>query len=133
MSVRARTVAASRVSGAGIYAVAEGLTRDGILSPSATELRRNHYRCTYAAEYADSKRSTHPRNVYLREDKIIELLVLWAGQALSLENLHKTPVGDGRPQHDGPEQYEAAAKRSAQSARPCSRSACRAQVHDGHV
>jgi hypothetical protein len=24
---------------------------------------RNHYRCTYAAEYADSERLTHPRSV----------------------------------------------------------------------
>ena len=29
---------------------------------------RNHYRCTYAAEYADARRLAHPRSVYLRED-----------------------------------------------------------------
>ncbi len=72
---------------------------------------RNHYRCTYAAEYADSERLTHPRSVYLREDKIIELLDPWVGQAFSPENMRETLQAMADSQHNGPDQYKVQAAR----------------------
>lgn len=72
---------------------------------------RNHYRCTYAAEYADSERLTHPRSVYLREDKIIELLDPWVGQAFSPGNLRETLEAMADSQQNGPDQYKAQAAR----------------------
>jgi hypothetical protein len=51
---------------------------------------RNHYRCGYAAEYADANRIAHPRSLYVREDKIIELLDPWIARAFSPDNLRTT-------------------------------------------
>lgn len=68
---------------------------------------RNHYRCTYAAEYADTERLTHPRSVYVREDKIMELLDPWVGQAFSPSNLQRTLQAMADSQHSALDQNKA--------------------------
>jgi len=37
----------------------------------------NHYRCVYAAQYADAQRTAHPRSLYVREDQIVALVDPW--------------------------------------------------------
>ncbi|MFB9356836.1 zinc ribbon domain-containing protein [Actinoplanes nipponensis] len=51
---------------------------------------RNHYRCTYSSEYADAHRLAHPRSLYLREDKIVDLVDPWIRRAFSPTNLRTT-------------------------------------------
>lgn len=72
---------------------------------------RNHYRCTYAAEYADANRLAHPRSLYLREDKIIELVDPWIRRAFSSANLRTTLQTMADAQHDDADQHRVAAAR----------------------
>jgi DNA invertase Pin-like site-specific DNA recombinase len=51
---------------------------------------RNNYRCTYSSEYADAARLAHPRSLYLREDRIVELVDPWVRRAFSPTNLRTT-------------------------------------------
>jgi site-specific DNA recombinase len=60
---------------------------------------RNHYRCTYAAEYADANRITHPRSLYLREDHVVALIDPWIGRAFSPANLRGTLHAMAETQH----------------------------------
>jgi site-specific DNA recombinase len=65
---------------------------------------RNHYRCTYSAEYADANRLAHPRSLYLREDKIIELVDPWVQRAFSTANLRTTLQAMADAQHSDADQ-----------------------------
>ncbi|MBV1854615.1 recombinase family protein, partial [Catellatospora tritici] len=73
---------------------------------------RRHYRCTYAAEYADSKRLAHPRSVYLREDKIVELIDPWVARAFSPANLRDTLQAMADSQHDDRDRHRIDAART---------------------
>ncbi|WP_435091172.1 zinc ribbon domain-containing protein [Micromonospora aurantiaca (nom. illeg.)] len=61
---------------------------------------RNHYRCTYAAEYADANRIAHPRSVYVREDHILEQLDPWLARAFSPSRLTATVQAMAEAQYD---------------------------------
>ncbi|MFR9780162.1 zinc ribbon domain-containing protein [Micromonospora sp. MS34] len=60
---------------------------------------RNHYRCTYAAEYADATPLPTPAAVYVREDHILEQLDPWLAQAFSPSRLTATAQAMGDAQH----------------------------------
>ena len=66
---------------------------------------RNHYRCTYSAEYADANRLAHPRSLYLREDKITELVDPWVRRAFSSANLRTTLQAMADAQHSDGDQH----------------------------
>jgi hypothetical protein len=51
---------------------------------------RDHYRCTYASEYANANKIAHPRSVYVREDRILERLDPWLARAFSPTHLTAT-------------------------------------------
>ncbi|GHJ43292.1 hypothetical protein Cs7R123_06340 [Catellatospora sp. TT07R-123] len=72
---------------------------------------RNDYRCTYAAEYAGPECLAHPRSVYLREDKIIELFGTRVGQAFSPSSLQNTLLATAESQHNDLDQYKGRAAR----------------------
>ena len=57
-----RRIFAEFIAGHGLYAIAEGLTRDGILCPSAHDPARNRHRCGVAwNKYAIRAILTNPR------------------------------------------------------------------------
>jgi hypothetical protein len=66
---------------------------------------RNNYRCVYAAKYADANRIAHPRSLYLREDKVIELIDPWIGRAFAPHNLRTTLEAMAAAQHDDTDQH----------------------------
>jgi site-specific DNA recombinase len=66
---------------------------------------RNHYRCTYSTEYADANRLAHPRSLYLREDKLVELVDPWIRRAFSPTNLRTTLRAMADAQHDDADQH----------------------------
>ncbi|WP_372495157.1 recombinase family protein [Micromonospora phytophila] len=72
---------------------------------------RNHYRCTYAAEYADTNRIAHPRSVYVREDHILEQLDPWLAQAFSPGRLTETVQAMAEAQHNEADQQAIKAAR----------------------
>jgi hypothetical protein len=72
---------------------------------------RNHYRCTYSSEYADANRLAHPRSLYLREDKIVELVDPWIRRAFSPANLRATLQAMADAQHDDAAQHRLIAAR----------------------
>jgi site-specific DNA recombinase len=72
---------------------------------------RNHYRCTYSSEYADANRLAHPRSLYLREDKIVELVDPWIRRAFSTANLRTTLQAMADAQHDDADQHRVIAAR----------------------
>jgi DNA invertase Pin-like site-specific DNA recombinase len=72
---------------------------------------RNHYRCTYSYEYADANRLAHPRSLYLREDKITELVDPWVARAFSAANLRTTLQAMADTQHDNADQHRIIAAR----------------------
>ena len=72
---------------------------------------RNHYRCTYAAEYADANRIAHPRSVYVREDHILEQLDPWLAKAFSPSRLTATVQAMADAQHDDVDQQAIKAAR----------------------
>jgi len=72
---------------------------------------RNHYRCTYSAEYADANRLAHPRSLYLREDTIVELVDPWIHQAFSPANLRTTLHAMADAQHEHADQHRSTAAR----------------------
>ncbi|MEN3608369.1 recombinase family protein [Plantactinospora sp. ZYX-F-223] len=72
---------------------------------------RNHYRCTYAAEYADAHAIAHPRSLYIREDKIVELIDPWIGRAFRPTNLRSTLQAMVDTQHSDTDQHRLAAAR----------------------
>jgi hypothetical protein len=72
---------------------------------------RNHYRCTYAAEYADANRIAHPRSVYVREDHILEQLDPWLARAFSPSRLTETVQAMAAAQHDDVDQQAIKAAR----------------------
>jgi site-specific DNA recombinase len=57
---------------------------------------RKHYRCVYASEYANTNHIEHPRSLYLREDKVIELIDPWIARAFAPHNLRDTLVRQSR-------------------------------------
>jgi hypothetical protein len=72
---------------------------------------RNHFRCTYSSEYADANRLAHPRSLYLREDKIVELVDPWIRRAFSTANLRTTLQAMADAQHDDADQHRVIAAR----------------------
>lgn len=72
---------------------------------------RNHYRCAYSSEYADANRLAHPRSLYLREDKIVELVDPWIRRAFSPANLRTTLQAMADAQHDDADQHRVIAAR----------------------
>ena len=72
---------------------------------------RNHYRCTYAAEYADANAIAHPRSLYIREDKVVELVDPWIWRAFTPSNLRGTLQAMADAQHDLVDQQRIAAAR----------------------
>jgi DNA invertase Pin-like site-specific DNA recombinase len=72
---------------------------------------RNHYRCTYSAEHADANHLAHPRSLYLREDKIVELVDPWIRRAFSTANLRTTLQAMADAQHDDTDQHRVTAAR----------------------
>ena len=72
---------------------------------------RNHYRCTYAAEYANTNAIAHPRSLYIREDKIVELIDPWIARAFRPANLQATLQAIAEAQHNETEQQRIAAAR----------------------
>jgi site-specific DNA recombinase len=72
---------------------------------------RNHYRCTYSSEYADANRLAHPRSLYLREDKIVELVDPWIRRGFAPANLRTTLQAMADAQHDDAEQHRVIAAR----------------------
>ncbi len=69
---------------------------------------RNHYRCTYAAEYADANSIAHPRSLYIREDSIVELIDPWIARAFRPTNLRATLQAMADAQHTDTDQYRIA-------------------------
>jgi site-specific DNA recombinase len=65
---------------------------------------RNHYRCTYSTEYADANRLAHPRSIYLRENKIVELVDPWIRRAFSSAHLRATLQAMADAQHGDADQ-----------------------------
>lgn len=72
---------------------------------------RNHYRCTYAAEYTDANSIAHPRSLYVREDKIIEQIDPWISRAFRPANLQVTLQAIADAQHNDADQQRIAAAR----------------------
>ena len=72
---------------------------------------RNHYRCTYAAKYADVQRIAHPRSLYVREDQIVALLDPWISRAFAPANLRGTLQAMADAQDDEIDQKRAAGAR----------------------
>ncbi len=72
---------------------------------------RNHYRCTYAAEYADANRIAHPLSLYVREDKIVELVDPWIHRAFSPTNLRSTLQAMADARHNDADQHRIIAAR----------------------
>ncbi len=66
---------------------------------------RKHYRCVYSAEYAKTNHIEHPRSLYLREDKILELVDAWIGRAFAPRNLRTTLDAMVAAQHDDTDQH----------------------------
>ncbi|MEV1286170.1 recombinase family protein [Micromonospora sp. NPDC049679] len=94
--------------------VLSGLLRCGICQRRMTgsfNNDRNHYRCTYAAEYTDANRIAHPRSVYVREDHILEQLHPWLARAFSPSRLTTTVQAMADAQHDDVDQQAIKAAR----------------------
>jgi len=72
---------------------------------------RNHDRCTYSSENADANRLAHPRSLYLREDKNVELVDPWVQRAFSGANLRTTLQAMADAQHDDTDQHRIIAAR----------------------
>ena len=51
---------------------------------------RAHYRCRYPSEYAASKELEHPRNVFLREDRVVPELDRWLASLFAPAHLPAT-------------------------------------------
>jgi site-specific DNA recombinase len=66
---------------------------------------RNNYRCTYSSEYTDTNRLAHPRSLYLREDKIVELVDPWIRRAFTPTKLRTTLQAMADAQHDDADQH----------------------------
>ena len=72
---------------------------------------RNHYRCTYTAEYANANSIAHPRSLYLREDHVVDLVDPWIGRAFAPVNLQHTLQALADAQHDETTAHRIAAAR----------------------
>jgi site-specific DNA recombinase len=60
-----------------------------------------YYRCMFLAEYAASSKISHPRAVYLREEKVILRLDEWLAGLFGAEHLADTIETLARAQDDG--------------------------------
>jgi hypothetical protein len=52
--------------------------------------RRANYRCRFPEEYALANPLMHPRNVYLREDRVVARLDRWLGRLFAPHRVHQT-------------------------------------------